>query len=215
MTTQEILQKVALRELTPERAAEIMLEPELPAWPSSALWLLALAVLAAVGLFWPGVGHSQAPRYTAADALDGSRACVSEATWLGGSSPECGGIIQVVESRRHEGESFRSALHRTMPRFFGGRTDRLWALRLEFGPIRQNPEGWPYTYGAAHHSHDWHEVYERVTEYMNGTRPLPCSPQPSSWLGRETDGHVLADRLASGWREVDCGGPTVNAFIAR
>jgi hypothetical protein len=158
--------------------------------------------------------HSQASRWTQDDGLLAAQACVSEATWDGASSTsDCGGIIQVVEARRGEHETFAAALRRTMPRFFGGRTDRIWALHLPFGPIVRNPEGWPYTYGAAHHSRQWAAVMARVHGYMREGVPLPCSPAPISWLGRETDGHVLADRLSSGaWLESSCG-ETRNAFI--
>lgn len=216
MTNSEILQKIARRELTPEDATTIMLaDDERRDGPLHASWIEILSTIIAVVLivafFCGSIGHSQAPRWTQSDGLFASQACVHEADF--DSLGDCGGIIQVVESRRRSGETFSAALRRTMPRFTAGRTDRVWALHLPYGPITENPEGWPYTYGAAHHSAQWRAVVERVRGYMLGGVALPCSPQPISWLGRQTDGHVLAERLDSGrWRESSCG-PTSNAFL--
>lgn len=224
-TNQELLRQVARREITPSDATEAMLRADFERseegdgpWVRLA-WAFMIASFLVLGalLAAPADADGQAPRYTQADGLAAARGCVSESTWRGGSeTQDCGGIIQVVESRRAPGEAFTAAIRRTMPRFFGGRTDRLWALHLPYGPITENPEGWPYAYGAAHHSAQWRTVMDRVRGYMLEGVALPCSPQPSSWLGRETDGHVLREHLDSGlWRESDCGGPTVNAFLYR
>lgn len=186
-----------------------------PSWVERAA-LIAAIILIAVFLWdcFGAVGHGQAPRYSQADGLLAAQACVSEATWAGAATTnDCGGIIAVVEARRGEHETFSAALRRTMPRFTAGTTDRIWALHLPYGPITQNPQGWPYAYGARRHSDQWRAVVDRVRGYMLEGVALPCSPQPISWLGRRTDGHVLAGRLDSGhWRESSCGA-TQNAFL--
>ena len=185
--------------------------------------LLALVVLlAALAMLPQSCGNaaptrvlSQAPRFTPRDALEAARACVHEATWAGGvgGSADCGGIIQVVETRRRTDESFLSALHRTMPRFAAHSTDRSWVHFLETRVMRDNPPGWPFNVGVQHYDSAWHSVYRRVTGFMHGTEALPCEPDPVGWFGRETDSHALAARLATGlWREAVCG-ETHNAFI--
>jgi len=172
-----------------------------------------LAVILIAFFLWSSIGHSQLPRWTQADGLLAAQACVHEATWAGVSTNDCGGIIEVVETRRREGETFSSALRRTMPRFTTGRTDRSWALHLPFGPITRNPEGWPFPVGARLHSSAWAGVMARVHGYMRDGVPLPCTPAPSSWMGPGPDGHVIAERLASGrWRTSECG-ETRNVFL--
>ena len=155
-------------------------------------------------------------RFTSADRVFASRACVHESTWAGAErTADCGGIIQVVMERRHRGETFSEALARTMPRFAAGITSRAWTLRLPSGPLRVDPEGWPYDYPARHHDDSWLAVNLRVSRYMRGEEPLPCSPTPRRWFGRETDGAALARTLAGGrWCEARCG-ESRNAFLAR
>lgn len=174
---------------------------------------LALPVALVLAALFITPARSQAPRWTRADGLLAAQACVHEASFS--SLTDCGGIIQVVETRRAEGETFSAALRRTMPRFARGATDRAWTGELPYGPLTQNPAGWPFQVSARHYSSAWHNVVERVSAYMHELEPLPCSPEPSSWFGRRTDGNVLAEHLASGlWREAECG-ETVNAFLVR
>jgi hypothetical protein len=155
-------------------------------------------------------------RFTSADRVYAAQACVHEATWAGAElTGDCGGILQVAMERRHRGESFADALARTMPRFAAGITSRAWTLRLPPGPLRVNPEGWPYDYPARHHDDAWLAVNLRVGRYMRGAEPLPCSPTPRRWFGRVTDGDALARTLAEGrWCEARCG-ESRNAFLAR
>jgi len=171
--------------------------------------LLFAFVLAALS-FVVTPAQSQAPRWTRADGLLAAQACVHEADMI--SLNDCGGIIQVIENSRAVGESFSHALRRRMPRFAAGTTDRAWVSGLAWGPIT-TLEGWPFLVPARHYSDAWHGVLARVNAYMHGLEPLPCAPEPSSWFGRQTDGNVLAARLASGrWREAECG-ETRNAFL--
>lgn len=154
-------------------------------------------------------------RFTRGDLTLASQACVHEATWAGASiTGDCGGILQVVMSRRHEHERFEDALRRTMPRFYAGATTRSWTRHLPFGPIRVNPPGWPYEYPASHHSEDWHAVNIRVSHYMRGEEALPCSPEPVRWFGRTTDHAQLVSALARGWEEAECG-ESRNVFLYR
>lgn len=155
-------------------------------------------------------------RFTVADRLLASQACVHEATWAGAElTADCGGILQVVMERRRRGESFSSALERTMPRFFSGSTSRAWTRALPSGPLRLDPPGWPYSYPARAHDASWLAVNTRVQDYMRGLEPLPCSPPPVRWFGRTTDGAALAATLAGGrWCEAVCG-ESRNAFLTR
>lgn len=178
---------------------------------------LMMAALVAMSAAHCGerTADAQPSRFTREDGLLAARACVHEATWAGARTGDCGGMIQVVEARRRDGEPFASALRRTMPRFSAGATARAWTLRLPAGPMHADPIGWPYPHAARVHDAEWLAVFSRVRDYMSGTLPLPCTPEPSAWLGRATDGDVLAARLATGfWREADCG-ETRNAFLYR
>lgn len=176
------------------------------------LVLLLLAGLMAAFSF-VRFAHGQEPHFVRTDGLLAAQACVHEATWGGARSGDCGGIIQVVETRRRPGETFSSALRRTMPRFARGATDRAWVSELPYGPLTRDPVRWPFRVPAAHYSDAWRAVLHRVSEYMHGLEPMPCTPAPSAWFGRRTDGNVLAARLDSGrWREADCG-ETANAFL--
>lgn len=164
--------------------------------------------------------------FTRADRLLAAQACVHESTWAGAEiTGDCGGIIQVVMERRRPAryvdghrfpaESFEQSLARAMPRFYAGRTTRSWTRFLPSGPLRTNPEGWPYDYPARHHDDNWLSVNRRVQGYMRGAEPLPCSPTPDRWFGRTTDGAALAITLAEGrWCEAVCG-ESRNAFLAR
>jgi len=165
-------------------------------------------------------------RFTREDRLLAAQACVHEATWAGAThTGDCGGIIQVVMERRRPtryrdghrfpAETFEHALARTMPRFYAGRTTRSWARFLTAGPLRIDPPGWPYAYPARHHDESWLATNQRVAGYMRGSEPLPCSPTPGRWFGRETDGAALASTLAEGrWCEAICG-ESRNAFLTR
>lgn len=177
-------------------------------------FLVAATLSVAATLLVPVRLHAQTSAYTPADALLAARACVHESTWVGGAATnDCGGIIQVAEMRRRPTETFAQALRRTMPRFAAGATDRAWVLGLPAAPMTRNPQGWPFQVSAQHFDGAWHAVYARVVGYMRGREPLPCSPEPSRWFGRQTDGHHLAAALDSGmWREAECG-PSANAFL--
>jgi hypothetical protein len=165
-------------------------------------------------------------RFTREDRLLAAQACVHEATWAGAThTGDCGGIIQVVMERRRPtryrdghrfpAETFEHALARTMPRFYAGRTTRSWTRFLTAGPLRIDPPGWPYAYPARHHDESWLATNQRVAGYMRGSEPLPCSPTPGRWFGRETDGAALASTLAEGrWCEAICG-ESRNAFLTR
>ena len=153
--------------------------------------------------------------YSTRDAVLVARACVHEATWAGGidGTNDCGGIIQVVESRREERESFASALARTMPRFNRRSTDRAWVHAFGLRPVRRDPPGWPSLVPASNFSERWQSVLARVQGLLGEREPLPCVEQPSRWFGRRTDHERLEAVLATGeWREADCG-PTRNAFL--
>lgn len=155
-------------------------------------------------------------RFTVGDRLLAAQACVHEATWAGAElTGDCGGILQVVMERRHRGETFAEALSRTMPRFYAGATSRSWTRHLPSGPLRVDPEGWPYDYPARAHDEAWLGTNRRVQAYMRGAEPLPCSPPPRRWFGRTTDGAALAATLAEGrWCEARCG-ESRNAFLVR
>lgn len=154
-------------------------------------------------------------RYSRGDVLLAAQACVHEATWAGGTETvDCGGIVQVVLNRQNEGETFASALRRTMPRFFAGRSDRAWARHLTFGPMRENPPGWPYTtVSIRNYDASWRAVFVRTMRYLEGVEALPCPDPVVGWMGRETDHRALERRLSSGfWRVSDCG-PSRNVFL--
>ena len=166
--------------------------------------------------------------FTLEDRLVAAQACVSEASWAGGSrTVDCGGILQVIMERRRtardgrRAESFADAARRTMRRFFGGLTSRSWALGLGRHPIRANPVGWPEDAPpATHYSDSWRAVYARTQRFIDGEEPLPCSPAPRRWGGRGTDHDSIAVWIADGWAESDCGAPapgethaSVNAFL--
>ena len=181
----------------------------------AALVALALTFSGCPGVTAGSTAAAQATRYSLADALLAAQACVHEATWAGGrgGTADCGGIIQVAEHSRAPGETFSSALRRRMPRFAAGTSDRAWVLGLPAGPLRVAPAGWPFRVPARHYAPAWSGVFARVSDYMHEREPLPCSPEPMGWFGRETDGDALAARLATGlWRESDCG-TTHNAFV--
>jgi len=185
------------------------------------MWILLAAVLLAAAISDCGDRSSALaqgrPRFTSDDGILAARACVHEATWAGAVTNDCGGMIQVVETRRREHETFSAALRRTMPRFSAGRTARAWVLSLPAGPLTADPIGWPYPYEASTHAREWRGVYERVRDFMQGARALPCAPEPSMWFGRVTDSRALEARLSSGlWREAECGEGTArtrNAFL--
>lgn len=164
-------------------------------------------------------------RFTRSDRLLASQACAHEATFAGAHTVDCGGILQTVMERRRPvryvghrrfpAETFERALARTMPRFYAGITGRSWTRFLPTGPIRDNPRGWPYAYEARHHNEEWLAVNLRVAGFMRGSEPLPCSPSPSRWFGRTTDGEALRETLAEGrWCEAICG-ESRNAFLTR
>lgn len=177
-------------------------------------FLLAVALSIGAAFLVPVRLHAQETRFAPSDALLAARACVHESTWAGGSSTnDCGGIIQVAENSRRDGETFAQALRRRMPHFAAGTTDRRWVHGLPAGPLARDPQGWPFRVPAHHFDEAWHAVYSRVVGYMRGREPLPCSPEPTRWFGRQTDGRHLAAALDSGlWREADCG-PSANAFL--
>lgn len=183
------------------------------------IYLVALVLALTSGVRAQATPEPVAPysyRFTVGDRLQAARACVHEATWAGSErTADCGGIIQVVMERRHRGETFTEALARTMPRFAAGITSRSWTLHLPSGPLRLDPEGWPYDYPARVHDEAWLATNTRVQNYMRGVEPLPCSPTPRRWFGRETDGEALRATLAGGrWCEAICG-ESRNAFLTR
>lgn len=164
------------------------------------------------------------PAVTREDALLAARACAHESTFAGGRGGtfDCGAQVQVIQTRRHEHETFSHALLRTMPRFAAHSTSRSWVHYLPDGPIRGEVHGWPYPYPARHDSDRWHSVFLRVSDFMLGREGLPCEAPPEQWFGRETDSEALQGRLATGrWVETDCnpgGRPetqTLNAYLAR
>lgn len=180
--------------------------------------LVALTLSAATCAERPATAAAQVTtgRYARTDALLAARACVHEATWAGrvGGTSDCGGIIQVVNARRGEHETFAATLARTMPRFTAGTTSRAWVHGL-LATSRQRaaPPGWPFPNPVTHYRDAWRGVYERVRGYMTGAEPLPCEEEPSRWFGRRTDSHYLDAALATGmWREAHCG-ETRNAFL--
>lgn len=165
-------------------------------------------------------------RFTRGDRLLAAQACAHEATFAGAErTGDCGGILQTVMERRRparlvdghrrRADTFEEALARTMPRFYSGRTTRSWTRHLPAGPLRLDPPGWPYDYPARVHDDSWLAVNQRVAGYMRGAEPLPCSPSPSRWFGRMTDGDALTRTLAEGrWCEARCG-ESLNAFLTR
>lgn len=164
------------------------------------------------------------PHVTRADALLAARACVHESTFRGGHGGtfDCGAQIQVIQTRRHEGETFSHTLLRTMPRFAAHTTSRSWVHYLPDGPIRGEVLGWPYAYPARHDSDAWGSVFGRVSDFMLGREALPCEDPPEQWFGRRVDHEALQARLDSGrWRETNCnptGVPetqTLNAYLTR
>lgn len=164
------------------------------------------------------------PRVTRADALLAARACVHESTWAGGRGGtfDCGAQIQVIQTRRHDGETFSHTLLRTMPRFAAHTTSRSWVHYLPEGPIRGEVLGWPFHYPARHDSDAWGSVFSRVSDFMLGREALPCAQPPEQWFGRRVDHEALQARLDSGrWVEADCnpGGAaetqTLNAYLTR
>ena len=168
---------------------------------------LAIALL----LLLPSVASA----YSDADAHLLARACVHESDWYGGTYNDCGGMLQVIEQRRASGETFRSALLRTMPRFARGTTDRPWPMGLPNGPIVRNPAGWAAPSGASVYSGRWERVLARVRSFMSSAEPLPCDARPWHWFSPRTDGRQITDRLFSGqWRVADCG-MTRNVFMYR
>lgn len=153
-------------------------------------------------------------RYSRDEVLLAAQACVHEATWAGAQTVDCGGIVQVVLNRQNEGESFAAALRRTMPRFARGVTSRSWARHLVFGPMAQNPPGWPYsTVHIRNYDASWRAVFVRTMRYLEGVEALPCPDPVVGWMGRETDHRALERRLSSGfWRVSDCG-ESRNVFL--
>ncbi len=220
----EILAMVARREITPVEAADALLEEadlDVEAdgpWArlGTALMLAVLLILSAM-LAVPSA-DGQAPRWTARDIQMETLACIHENDWVGGlgGTADCGAQIQVIENSRDGTESFTSALLRRMPHFAARTTSRSWVWDLRPNMIA-NPPGWPFPTPAIHYRDSLHSVFLRVQGFMRGEEALPCRQEPISWLGRRTDGHVIAERLDSGlWREADCdrGGPrTREAYL--
>lgn len=132
-----------------------------------------------------------------------ARACVHESDF--DSTRDCGAMMQVVSARRRDGESFGSALRRTMPRFSAGITDRAWTLALPEGPLRA-VAGWPWRVSPGAYSAAWATVRARVDAFARGSEPLPCDAAPWHWFSPRTDGRAIRTRLDSGlWRVAACG----------
>jgi hypothetical protein len=160
---------------------------------------------------------------TRADALLAAQACVHENSWQGGigGTFDCGAQIQVFVTRRLAHEPFQHVIERLMPRFAAGRTTRSWVRQLPFGPMREDPPGWPALYPARHDDELWHGVFTRVSGFLRGREPLPCAQPPEAWFGRYVDHEAIEHRLTLGWREIDCnpgGSPatqTLEMYMAR
>lgn len=175
--------------------------------------------------------------FTARDRHLYAMVCVHEVSWR--DTADCGAFLQVIMERRNEGETFDDAVHRTMPHFYAslmaargapvtpcpeeGDEDavcvgsvelsrRRWVAELPNGPLRRNPEHWPYDYPARVHADDWVEANNRARDYMLGFRPLPYTERVVRWFGRVTDGEQLTRALADGWCEA-VGPLSLNAFL--
>lgn len=176
---------------------------------------------ASVGLSQDAVARPVLRGLRQADALLAAQACLHENSYAGGigGTTDCGAQISVFLARRNRGESLSDVILRTMPRFAAGTTSRAWVRAMPWGPLRENPPGWPALYPARHDDDRWHSVVLRVRGFLSGREPLPCVSPPHEWLGRVTDGDVLAERLRRGFVEIDCSGgsprQTLEAYIAR
>jgi len=160
---------------------------------------------------------------TQADYLLASQACVHENSWRGGigGTFDCGAQIQVFLTRRFAHEPLAHVIARLMPRFTARTTDRSWVLELPYGPLREDPPGWPALYPARHDDDAWHAVVLRVRGFLSGREPLPCARAPEAWFGRYVDHEAIEHRLTLGWEEIDCnpGGElstqTLEMYMAR